>query len=192
MIETTNQVKLKIEKGDSPEFIELVSIIINRLSDKLEIDEISIVKIKNWFDHKWLNYSGKGLIHFEKTLNPDRVALANFWKDKITVPPFNPNRVLTEQIFIRHKTGNKNFENILHLDQRSTENQNNRIASKSDNGLFIWFSSNTIANQQGGLMVYEVIEQNVNSWYASLENKSGWTITKSKGINLNELKKIID
>ncbi len=186
-----NQVKLQVEVGDSYDFIDIISQIINGFADKYDIDEICTIKIKNWFDKKWLNYSGKGIIHFEETTHPDNVALSNFWKNKITVPPFNPNRVLTEQTFYRHKTQNKNFERLLHIDQKSSDNQNNRMVTKSENGLFVWFSSNSEINQQGSLMIYRVAENNVYTWYASIENKSGWTITKTKGINLNELTELI-
>ena len=74
------------------------------------VDEIMIIKIKNWYDHKWLNYSGKKIIHFENTLNPDKVALTHDWKENVTLPPFNPNRVLSEQYFRKRETGNKHFE----------------------------------------------------------------------------------
>ena len=191
MIDNIKQVKLQTEVGDSSDFINIISRIINELADKYDIDEICIIKIKNWFDQKWLNYSGKGIIHFEETTHPDKVALTNFWKDKITVPPFNPNRVLTELTFYRNSTENKDFERLLHVDQKSSDNQNNRIITKSDNGLFVWFSSNTKTNQQGSLMIYRVDNNNVETWYASIENKNGWTITKTKGTDLTELKELV-
>lgn len=187
MVKVIKQVKLKVEVGDSSDFINIVSQIINRLSDKYDIDEICIIKIKNWFDQKWLNYSGKGIIHFEETLHPDKVALTNFWKEKITVPPFNPNRVLSELTFYRNKTKKRNSENLLHIDQKSSNNQNNRMTTKSGNGLFAWFSSNTKINQQGSLMIYRVNKDYVDTWFASIENKKGWTITKTKGIDIKEI-----
>jgi hypothetical protein len=132
-VSTRKKVKIKILEGDSTEFIIILDEIINRIIVRDDIAKISVVRIKNWFDHKWLNYSGKGVIHFTETTHPDKVALTNFWKEKITVPPFNPNRVLSELSFHKRATGNKAFGKTLHRWQRSSENQNNRIQNKSTN-----------------------------------------------------------
>ena len=139
MIDKFKQFKVASDLDDSAQFIEIVEKIISGMIIKLEIDEVSIIKIKNWFDHKWLNYSGKGLVHNELTRNSDKIAIDNFWKDKITVPPFTPNRVISEYFYRRKETGNKVFEKLLHTKKRSTDNQNNRIASKSENGLLFGF-----------------------------------------------------
>ena len=181
-------IKIKINEGDAVDFIFILNELINRLSVNEDIAEISVVRIKNWFDHKWLNYSGNAVIHFTETVHPDQVVLSNVWKEKITVPPFNPNRVLSELSFHGKVTGNKVFDKSLHGWRRSSNNQNNRIINKSDNGLFIWYSSETIKNQQGSIMTYRVYKNDVTTWYASFENKDGWRVTKAKGINIDLLK----
>jgi hypothetical protein len=83
--------------------------------------------------------------------------------------------------------GNKMFEKGLRDWQRSTENQNNQITKKSENGLFIWYSSDTENNQQGSIMGYRVDNNAVDTWYLSVENRNGWTVTKTKGINRDDL-----
>lgn len=60
--------KIEVEKNDAPGFIELVDKITSVLIFQWNINEIMNIKIKNWFDHKWLNYSGKKIIHYEYTL----------------------------------------------------------------------------------------------------------------------------
>ena len=57
--------KIKVEEGDSFEFIEIVNAIISNIVFQYSIKEVVLVKVKNWFDHKWLNYSGKSVIPFE-------------------------------------------------------------------------------------------------------------------------------
>ncbi len=181
------QLEIKIAEGDAPVFIHLVQEIINRIAVRDDVAEIRVIRIKNWFDHKWLNYSGKSIIHFEHTTHPDRIALENTWNERITVPPFNPNRILSEGVFMRSGPKNKKKGETIHDWQRSTANQNNQIKGKVANGLFIWYSSDTIKNQQGSIMSYRVDKDNVDTWYASAENKNGWKVTKTKGINLDEL-----
>src|SRR5579859_2168859 len=185
---TFKRIKIKINEGDSTDFIIILEEIVNRLIVNNDVAEIRVVRIKNWFDHKWLNYSGKGVTHSTETFHPDHVVLSDFWKERITVPPFNPNRVLSEIRYHRSATGNKTFEKSLHNWQRSSDNQNNRIGDKSENGLFIWYSSETDKNQQGSIMAYRVDKDDVETWYANFQNKDGWRVTKAKGINIDELK----
>ena len=182
-------IEIQPNNDDDENYIGIVENILNNLIDKYNVDEINLIKIKNWFDHKWLNNTGKGVIHFEGTTNPDKVALQNYWKDKITVPPFNPNRVIKEINFYKTKIKNKTSNNPLHKWQLSTDNQNNRIETKSENGLFFWYSSNTIKNDQGSIMVYYVYKSNVESWYASFEKKDKWVLNKTKGIDKKILTK---
>ncbi len=188
MARTRKSIKIETREGDSRGFIYILEELVNRLMLRDDIAEIKLIRIKNWFDHKWLNYSGKGIVHFKMTTHPDEVALKSFWKDKITVPPFTPNRVLSETRYHRIQTENKMFEKDLHRWQRSTDNQNNQIAARSDNGLFIWYSSDTETNQHGSIMGCRVENGNVDTWYLSVKNKNGWRVTMAKGIDREELK----
>lgn len=179
--------KIEADENDAEEFIEIVNRLMAVTIFQWGVDEIMNVKIKNWFDHKWLNYSGKKIIHYENTLHPDKVAISNDWKEKITFPPFNPNRVLSEQYFRKKSTGNQHFEKVIHKNQRSTENQQNQVSRRTDNGLYIWYSSNSNTNGRGSLMMYRVAINKVETWYASIVKKEDWQIEQTKGIGKNEL-----
>jgi hypothetical protein len=191
MRNTDRYIKLNVETGDAVDFIHIIEDIIDGFLNKREIEDVVVIKIKNWFDHKWLKFSGNGIIHWDSTLHPDKVALAEHYKDKITIPPFNPNRILYQKLFSRLGTENKKLDKSLHTKQWSSSNLNNRIHTKTNNGLFVWFSSNTISNQKGSLMIYRVEKENVQTWYLSIENKTKWTITKVKGANLDNFQKLI-
>lgn len=41
-------------------------------------------------------------------------------------------------------------------------------------------------------MAYRVQEDEVFTWYATVENNNGWAITKTKGIGLNELRAYVE
>jgi len=189
---TTGQ-KIKAENDDAPEFIEIINEIMGTLVFQYSIKEVVFVKIKNWFDHKWLNYSGKTVVPFYSfgLKNFPDVSLENVWRDKISIPPFNPNRVIYSKFFYKQPTGNKKIQKKIHKYRISNDNIHNRVEEYSSDGLLLWFSSNTILNQRGSLMVYRVQDDQVNSWYATIENKDGWDITKTKGIGINELKAYI-
>ena len=184
--------KIEADKDDAEEFVEIVNKLMSRTIFQWGIDEIMNIKIKNWFDHKWLNYSGKKIIHFENTQHPDKIALTHDWKKRITFPPFNPNRVLSEQFFRKRPTGNRQFEKVLHKQQRSTDNQLNLVSNKTKNGLYVWYSSNSHVNGQGSLMMYRVDNEKVETWYASIVKKDGWKIGQTKGIGKNELQSMLE
>lgn len=191
----TNQ-RIKVDEGDSTAFIDHINKIVSLLTYQYGIDEIRYTKINNWFDHKWLNYSGKAVVKFDfgglKAFdNRNDSSLDNQWKEKITVPPFHPNRVIYERYFRKVPVENKMFEYELHKDISSNDNIHNRIDRYTSNGLFVWFSANSIINQRGSLMVYRVQENEIQTWYATFERKEEWQLTKSKGIGLNELKQYI-
>ncbi|MBI1307600.1 MAG: hypothetical protein GC181_13440 [Bacteroidetes bacterium] len=185
--------KIQVEKGDSQEFIDIVNAIMGSLIFQYSIKEVVFVKIKNWFDHKWLNYSGQTVVPFDFGGMKDQIdaALENVWREKISVPPFNPNRVVYSKFFIKQDTGNEKIKKTLHRRRSSKDNIHNRIAEYTSNGLFIWFSSNTQINQRGSIMAYRVKDDQVFTWYATVEKIGIWQITKTKGIGLNELKAYI-
>jgi len=90
-----NEHKIKIEEGDSSGFIKIINKIVSLTILQFGIEEICFIKIKNWFDHKWLNFSGNSVIHFDSGgMLPREAALQEEWREKITVPPFNPNQVI--------------------------------------------------------------------------------------------------
>ncbi len=141
-------IKIKFDDTDAKGFIAIVDLIIDRLIKNLNPDEISVVRIKNWFDHKWLNYSGKKVLKYDtKTFPGIPFVLEPFWNKEITIPPFNPNRVLSETFFKLKNTKNEKFEELFHINQKSTENRNNFISKKTKSGLCIWISSNSKINK---------------------------------------------
>ncbi len=105
--------EINIESEDADDFIISLNKIVGKLIDKKDIDEVCLIRIKNWFDHKWLNYSGKSVVEYRGGAGLFDSSLNNEWREKITVPPFNPNRVLSELFFRIEPTDNKMFSNSV-------------------------------------------------------------------------------
>ena len=186
--------KIEVEEGDAVEFIQQVNSILKSWVDRYDVGDVVLVKLKNWFDHKWLNYSGKAIVQFKTTLvdwGREEALEENVTKE-ITIPPFNPNRVLSSK-FIRVKdTGNTKIENAVHEYRRSTETGRNLVKDYTNDGVLLWYSSNTQANRKGSLMVYTSQNGEVATWYASFENLGGWRVTKTKGINAESIQTMAD
>src|SRR5260370_1315284 len=89
---------IRSDPTDDPEFIEIIERIAVHLFKQVGHDEVFLIEIKNWFDHKWLKFSGIGRVPFRHVLGSQpQVALDEFFQQKITFPPFTPNRVLRQQ-----------------------------------------------------------------------------------------------
>jgi hypothetical protein len=50
---------------DDPTFVELLRHLIGQLVGEEFPEQIFVMKIDNWFDHKWLNFSGIGSVRFD-------------------------------------------------------------------------------------------------------------------------------
>jgi hypothetical protein len=60
---------------------------LNNVLGRSPPSEVNVVQVDGWFDYKWQRFSGT-VMH--------EIAL---WRNKLTVPPFHPSRVLSETCF---------------------------------------------------------------------------------------------
>lgn len=63
--------------------------LIGGLVKEFQPKELYVCRVDNWFDSKWLNFSGKTL------------GAVPMWKKEVTIPPFHPNRIVGEALFDR-------------------------------------------------------------------------------------------
>jgi hypothetical protein len=101
-------IDLKPSETDDPDFVELVSQLLNSLVQLNQPAEVYVVNIDHWFDHKWQYFSGKTL------------GALGVWNSRLTVPPFDPGRVIRESHFRLDPATNIYREETrkpLHFDQ---------------------------------------------------------------------------
>jgi hypothetical protein len=187
-------IKLSVNETDDPEFIDLVSRVIDRSALIGQPHGIFVVKIDNWFDERWLNFSGKGRVgvSYGNLAVPDTV-LDEFRQDKITFPPFNPRRVINERYFEREVDGGYQpsiAQPLVHRRrlERSANNLHQRVVDFTQSAIFVWFSSNTKQNQRGSIMLYESSESEVRTWFAAVVKKQVWEISQTKGIGVEVIR----
>ena len=186
-----NRIQIPFDKTDAEEFKSIVETIIHHLIQTFNPTEVSVIRIRNWFDHIWLNYSGKQILKYDTKSNPGiPFVLEPYWNTEITIPPFHPNRVLSETKFRKKEINNTSFLEPFHTVQSTIENKKNLIARRTNNGLCVWISSNSEVNRQGSLMVYQIKNSEVQSWYISIEEKDVWKIVKTKDISKKEIEAI--
>lgn len=186
------------KQNDDPEFVELVQRLIAGCIDDSFPNTIIVIQIDNWFDYKWLGFSGRGRVGFPFVLNLDLdTALDEFRQDQITLPPFSPSRVIEEYYFQREVTGvYRAREPLIYLHQKelapSSQNLHKRIVDRFDSAVLVWFSSNTKQNLRGSVMIYEVKEREVNPWYAGFAKEEQWRVLQTKGIPIDQVQSLIE
>jgi hypothetical protein len=183
---------IRSESTDDPEFVALVERITARSFKQGHYDEVFIIEIKNWFDHKWLKFSGIGRVPFDSPRNDHpQVALDEFWQEKITFPPFTPNRILRQQWHPAKKLKRGTPVHVTERREHSSWNLQMRVTQFARSALFVWFSSGTKRNDRGSMMLYQVHDGSVSAWYASFRKAASWVLHLTKGITRESLERLM-
>ncbi len=187
-------VKIPCENNDDTNFLSALNGFSDQLISDLKPAEVYAIRINEWFNHKWLGYSGRGIIQFPYSEPYILAKLDKRFLDKLTFPPFNPNQVIDERYWNLEKNGNyreaESPHNIYKKELKfNTYNWHNLVESVSSSGVFIWFSSNSKSSGCGSVMVYSVEGEDVQTWYASLSEKSGWNIENEIGFRNETVEK---
>lgn len=189
-------VKLRSTEKDDPGFIRLLKSTIEGILAESKPDDLYVVAIDNWFDHKWLGFSGIGVVPFEFPAFMNREdALGEFRQLHVTLPPFSPNRVIAQRYFQRQGAAYVEIDPraLLHEKKRkrSEENLNRRIQDVSASGAFVWYSSNTRANERASIMVYTIKSGQVETWFATFRKQNGWELHLTKGIDRDRVREFL-
>jgi hypothetical protein len=178
---------------DDPGFIQLVRRAVCEELDAKAVHGLFLIRISNWFDDKWRNFSGIGRVAYGyftglAAYAPD-TSLDAIHRDrnKSTFPPFTPSRVLSQDFYRKDEKGAYVLEEDgpwVHPGwrERSSANLHQRITTHNNSSLFVWFSSNTHTNRRGSLMVYRARGTVVTTWYAAFSLNGKWRVVRTLGI----------
>lgn len=78
-------IQIRTDQGDAAGFIANVDLLLRGITTTQAPKDLILIRIDNWFGPKWLRFSGKIL------------GAAGLWNKTLTVPPFVPNRVVSER-----------------------------------------------------------------------------------------------
>ena len=163
---------------DEPEFADIAKGVLESSVALYRPSEVYVVHIDNWFDVKWRAFSGKVL------------GALGIWKRQLTVPPFRPNRVLSQNHFTRDSASGDYIATDaapLHRNQLSFQNLNRDIRHLSDSALFFWSSGASAQTGRSSLMLYRIADGEVSSWYASYHRAPDWRLLHTQAISRVEL-----
>jgi hypothetical protein len=145
---------------DDPAFLEHIEPII--LGAAAGVDELYLLHLDNWFDHKWCGYWSRRD------------------EDELRLPPFNPNRILSQRRLTRSGPTWTDAApgNPLHIKQPGRPWLTPPLSRIVTSALFAWYSGNTLPNKTGSLMIYQTGGQET-AWYASFQRRGQWTLHKT-------------
>ncbi len=187
-------VKIPCEKSDDKNFLSALNGFVDQLISDLEPAEIYAIRINEWFDHKWLGYSGRGIIQFPYSEPYILAKLDKKFLDRLTFPPFNPNQVIAEHYWKLQNSGIYNGTETPYCiynqkPKYDSYNWHSLVESVSSSGVFVWFSSNSENSGRGSVMVYSIEGVDVQTWYASFSEESGWDIENEIGFRNETVEK---
>jgi len=156
---------------DDVAFLSVAQRILNGAIVELRMREVFLVRVDNWFDHKWLGWWSRN-------------------EEELRVPTFTPNRVHSEKHFV-WKSETSAWEDIglqkpLHVQQPGRPWLAQPLDRFSESAAFVWYSGNTAYNNMGSLMLYLSGAEGY-SWYASFRKSRAWSIADECRITRREL-----
>ncbi len=174
--------KLTVTEQDDTQFVEFVTSILQGAVECYKPIRVYITQVDGWFDHKWKSFSG--VIDLQ---------LGVWSRPLLTVPPFNPHRVVSQYHFQIAGTGYQIAPiRPLHQQQASISNIHRRLKEIVDTAsLLLWYSGATRVNDKASLMVYFIGQTDEIAWYASFNrHHEEWRVNKLKGISQQEFASI--
>jgi hypothetical protein len=172
---------------DDNDFIELLNSMLSRLLEQQAPAQLWVIQIDNWFDHKWLRYSAFGVLGSNMPTDGENPLKVDSRPDKLTFPPFAPNRVLGQWSFVRGAGGyiEAPLPQLPHgADRRSNHSSLPWRAENPDGtAVFAWYSGNTLKNGRGSVMVYSISESEPVCWFASFGRDKAWSLQLTKNVD---------
>jgi hypothetical protein len=160
--------------GDDFKYLEWVECVIGGVVRSTDPHRWFVVKVDNWFGKRWLGFSGKAM------------GTVGVHKEKLTLPPFTPSRVVSQYRFWRRAT-NPGRHPGLHVYQRSGENLHRYVEVVVQDSSVFWYSGQSDHNGRASFMAYVSTPDGHWPWYAGLNREPGWRVVESVGIGLPEL-----
>jgi hypothetical protein len=162
-------IELVAVERDDAAFLLLTQRILNGAIAELQVREVFLVHMDNWFDYKWLGWWAR---------KEDR---------ELRIPMFTPNRVRSEKHFIWDVEWTAAaLPRPLHIRQAGRPCLALPLDRFSRHALFAWYSGNTTINDMGSLIVYLSGGEGY-AWYTSLRKDGDWAVTDELHITRREL-----
>ncbi len=162
------------DNDDAPEFLAEVQTLTDRLLHAFAPPAIVVIKIDNYFGKKWLHFSGK--------LHCGRAAVG-IWKKSLNVPPFVPNRVVSQSAFAGLAYDEPISTNPIHIHAESKNALRRYVADVAHGAAIVWYSGQSKKTGQGSMMAHFPTADGYWPLYVHWVNRGSWRVVESFEIN---------
>jgi hypothetical protein len=169
-----------LENNDAEAFITQVDALTNGILGKHTPESLILIKVNSWFGSRWLRFSGKML------------GALGVWQDNLSVPPFVPSRIKSQQRFAAPNYLETAAGPPLHKKVSSSDAILRRIAAIEPGAAILWYSGNSKILGHGSAMAYIPTSDSYLSWYLSWAHRDTWYVEEAIGINHQELSFLTD
>ena len=173
-------ITLKASENINDSFVTIVEQILRSTLLFHQSEEVYVVLIDNWFDHKWLEFD-------TSRIDGDELG----WRAKLMLPPFEPGRVVNQSYFQKHCSASLRYEACESSPLHILSSSNRSLAQICSSGTFLWYSLVGKMSDRGSLMVYLNRDGKGAAWYASFIRNPDWQLNKVKGISKRELTELL-
>jgi hypothetical protein len=177
-------ITLELNNQDDPEFVGLVSKILNACITRHHPADVYVVEIDHCFDRKWQRFSGK------------RLGLIGSWNRRLVIPPFDPRRVASQRSYHSEMPSSGSYQlaeaRPLHIEQCGGDAGSRRLAQVSESGVFLWYSGETMQANQGSVLLYQIDGSGTSDWFASFIRNGQWRLNRVRDISRRVLEDMID
>jgi hypothetical protein len=157
----------KLDPTDDAQYLNWVESVVGKVEGRFSTDQTYVVKIDNWFGKRWLGFSGRSLGVFE------------FRKPRLTLPPFVPSRVLSQQRFSHTQARTDPW---LHVWQSSGQNLQRYVDVLVQDSNVFWYSGGSGRNDRASFMAYVSTPDGFWPWYVGLQRTDCWRVVETLGI----------
>jgi hypothetical protein len=178
------QIELPINDGDDPAFVRCVGRLLARDVLTAQPEQVYVLRIDNWFGDRWYGFRGKshGAAGFRNKPG---------WKKRFIVPPFVPERVLSETCYER--TGEGGYARTesarpAAVHQKGGDNLKRWLDRFTESGLMLWYSGNSASQDMASAMLYVNTPAVTDAWYLGVRrNEQQWQFHKGIGMTIRDL-----
>lgn len=173
--------KITPQADDASEFVDLVEHTVNGILRRYSPAVLLLIKIDNWFGSRWLGFTGKLLGISGLTINTIDNSAAKI-ADKIVIPPFVPERVVSQRRFVAPDFEEMEAGEPVHLHISSGEAMRRKAALTLPGTALVWYSGNSKKNRRASLMAYLPLDSSYWPWFVDVELGGQWRIAEIRGI----------
>ena len=170
------------QEDDAAEFVKLVQKTLDGIINRYSPQTLIVIKIDNWFGSKWLGFKGKVL------------GLLGTWSipynapaDRLVIPPFVPNRVVSQRRFVAPSFKETEPGTPIHKKIPSDLARIRKMSNEAPNTAIIWYSGNSRTAGRGAVMAYIPAQRSYWPWYASWTKSDRWKLVENWAIKREQL-----